>query len=181
MRLFVALKPPDPVLEELDRVVAPHQQRHPELRWVARDRQHITLSFLGDVDEATADRLRVRLADTASRHSRLVLSFTGAGAFPRPSRARVLWMGVSGDRDGLIQLATSVAADARRSGIKQERREFSPHFTLARCRQPGDVRPLVAALSSYAGGSWTADAVHLIRSHLGPTPQYETLTSWPLG
>ncbi len=180
MRLFVAVTPPPAVLDEIEQAVGPHREGWPDLRWVRPDRRHITLAFLGDVEESRLDRLHPRLQNAASGHRPLELSFAGAGAFPRTARARVLWTGVSGDSDELVDLAASVSAAARDSGIDQEKRKFSPHLTLARCRETDDLRPLVDALSSFAGRTWTAGEIHLVRSHLGPKPRYETLASWPL-
>ena len=170
-------------LDDLDAAVAPHRAAWPELRWTSPQAWHVTLAFLGDVDEAVTDELTRRLENAARRHPRMELAAAGAGAFPASSRARVLWTGISGDQDALGGLAASVAAGARRAGAPSpdEGRRFQPHITLARCRVPADVRLLVAALMDYAGTSWTADRIHLIRSHLEATsPRYETVGSWPL-
>lgn len=180
MRLFVAVTPPAAALDEVEGALAPHRREWPGLRWIPRDRRHVTLSFLGDVDEGRRDELAARLDRVSRSHCPLSLHFAGAGAFPRASRGRVLWMGLSGDRDPLVELAASVAAAARQAGIEQEDRAFSPHLTLARRREPGDLRPLIESLSGFTGMPWTADAVHLVRSHLGPEPRYETLASWAL-
>lgn len=180
MRLFVALTPPDRALDEVESLTAPYRASYPRLRWVARDRWHVTLSFLGEVDDERLESLLPRLDAAARRHCPLNLSFAGAGAFPRTTRARVVWLGLAGEIAALADLAASVAAAARGTGIAQEKRAFSAHLTVARCREPADVRPLVEALSPFAGSAWTAGAMHLIRSHLGPQPRYETLESWRL-
>lgn len=181
MRLFVALEPPAAALEEVEAVVALQRERGPDLRWVPRERWHVTLSFLGEVGEEHLERLRPRLHGSASACPPLQLSFAGAGAFPRAARGRVLWIGMDGDLTELTRLAGSVAEAARASGIRQEKREFSGHLTVARSRQAGDLRSLVQALSGCAGSPWTADRIHLVRSHLGPNPRYETLEAWSLG
>lgn len=180
MRLFVAVTPPPEALEEVGDALAPYRREWSRLRWIPRDRQHVTLSFLGDVDEDRREALTARLDSVSCDHCPPRLHFAGAGAFPRAGRARVLWVGLSGDRDPLAALAASVAAAARQSGIDQEDRAFSPHLTLARLRAPGDLRSLVESLSGFTGTPWTADAIHLVRSHLGPNPRYETLASWAL-
>ena len=63
-------------------------------------------------------------------------------------------------------------------------RTFRPHLTLARSRRPVDVRPLLESMSTFAGSSWTADSVHLMRSHLpgkeNPQLEYESLKTWSL-
>ena len=184
MRLFVAIAPPGGVLDELDALAGPLRAGREELRWTSRDAWHVTLAFLGQVDQAAAARLLPRLERAARRHHAFRLAFTGAGAFPTATRANVLWSGLSGDRRALAHLAESVAAGASRAGAPPpgKGRRFQPHLTLARCRMPANVTELVAALAGYQGPPWTADRIHLVRSRLGATeqPRYVTLGSWPL-
>jgi RNA 2',3'-cyclic 3'-phosphodiesterase len=184
MRLFVAIAPPPAVLDELDALVQPFRTQRIDLRWTNREAWHVTLAFLGQVDEAAATRLLPRLERAARRHQQVRLAFAGAGAFPSTTRANVLWSGLSGDRGALARLAESVAAGASRAGAPppDKGRRFRPHLTLARCRMPADVTGLVAALDGYQGQPWTADRVHLVRSRLGATehPRYTSLASWPL-
>lgn len=182
MRLFVALRPPAAVLNEIDAVVAPYRSEWSRLRWVASDRWHVTLCFLGEVSDEVLPSLEAELDAPAKAHPALHLSFAGAGAFPRVHRARVLWIGMDGDRRELTELAGSVSSAAGSAGLEPTRgqRRFSPHLTLARCREPTDLAPLVDALEGFAGTGWTAGEVHLVRSHLGPKPRYETVHSWSL-
>ncbi|MGP7997079.1 MAG: RNA 2',3'-cyclic phosphodiesterase [Streptosporangiaceae bacterium] len=192
MRLFIAVSIPDDVAGELEAVVDPLRDAWPGLRWTRREAWHLTLAFLGEVNEAVVARLMPRLERAAGRHPSLSLALAGAGAFPGAARARVLWTGVHGDRRALGVLAASVAAGARRAGAPpaEEGRRFQPHLTLARCRAPVDARVLVSGLSEYAGTPWTAGRIYLIRSHLpgrpgdlaadSAQPRHETLASWPL-
>jgi 2'-5' RNA ligase len=184
MRLFVAIAPPAAVLDELDALAGPLRTGRQDLRWTSREAWHVTLAFLGQVDEAAAARLLPRLERAAHRHDAFRLAFSGGGAFPSATRANVLWSGLSGDRGALARLAESVAAGASRAGAPppDKGRRFRPHLTLARCRTPADVTELVAALAGHEGPPWTADRIHLVRSRLGATehPRYATLGSWPL-
>ena len=178
----MAVVPPPAILDELDATVAPLRPDWPGLRWTGRPAWHLTLAFLGEVNEDTAAALGPRLGRAAHRHPSLSLSFACGRAFPAPGRARVLWTGIRGDRRALGALASSVAAGARRAGAPppDEGRRFRPHLTLARCREPADVSGLVEALAGYAGASWTAAEIHLIHSFPGPAPRYETAGTWPL-
>ncbi len=183
MRLFVALQPPPPALTELEAAVTPLRASWPDLRWTSQDRWHVTLAFLGEVAEGKLDDLTVRLARAAGRHQAQELRIGHGGAFPNARRARVLIARVEGDQPALAALAASVAAGARRAGAPppDEGRRYRPHITLARCRQPTDVGEVVGALGEFAGATWSVDEVHLIRSHPGSKPWYETLVSWSLG
>ncbi len=179
----MAIVPPQEALSELAAVVEPLRVAAPELRWAGHESWHLTLAFLGEVDERRVDELSIRLERAASRHPQQRLSIAGGGAFPSAGRARVVWAGITGDGRALAALAASVAAGARRAGAPppDEGRKYHPHLTLARCRQPADVRSLAGELAQASGPDWTADAICLIRSHLttGP-PRYEQLGSWPL-
>jgi RNA 2',3'-cyclic 3'-phosphodiesterase len=187
MRLFVAVAVPVCAADELDDAVAPLRQPWPGLRWTGRDAWHLTLAFLGEVTEPVWARLEPELERAAGRYPPLSLSLGEAGAFPGAARARVLWTGVQGESQALAALAESVAAGARLAGAPpaEEGRRFRPHLTLARCREPVDVQPLVHRLSGYTGTPWTAGEIYLIRSHLPggrphDRPRYETLGCWPL-
>ena len=206
MRAFVALIPPAAALAELDAAVGPLRVAHTDLRWTPVAQWHLTLAFLGEVDERVLPDLTERLARAARRHEPMRLAFGAAGRFG----SRVLWIRVGaapaghpGERespvlagrvphsgrpyggDGLPRLAASVTAAARRSGIAVDGRPYRPHLTLARARDGADLRPLVTALGDVAGSPWSAEALHLVRSRLGAGPggtaEHELVGTWPLG
>lgn len=189
MRLFVAITPPRQALDDLAQVV---EELRSDLasdevyRWAAATTWHITLAFLGEVDDGRVPGLESRLTRAAARHAPMSLALDHGGAFSSPKQARVLWTGVTGDVERLRELAWSVTAGVRRAGIDvDEKRRFRPHVTLARLREQTDVRPAVAALREFHGEPWRADTVHLVRSRLGRGEQrtalHETVASFPLG
>jgi 2'-5' RNA ligase len=185
MRLFVALSPPEAALTPLAAAVAALRADWPALRWASQDRWHVTLAFLGEVDESKLAGLSTRLERAARRHQGSDLLIGRGGAFPSPARARVLISHIEtqdGDLTGLIALARSVSAAARRAGAPppDEGRKYRPHLTLARTREPADLTALVRALSGPYGPRWRAGDIHLVHSQLGPSPRYETLESWTL-
>ena len=155
----------------------------PRLRWTSSAQWHLTLAVLGEVDDAVVTKLRPRLERAAARHPAQRLAIAGAGAFPSPHKARVLWAGLRADNRALASLAASVAAGARRAGAPpgDEGRRFTAHLTMARCRDAADLSRLTTALAGFAGQTWTADSVRLVRSYLSTgAPRYETVGEWPL-
>jgi 2'-5' RNA ligase len=180
MRLFVAVSPPPDVLAELRSATAVVRRAHPGLRWTRPAQWHLTLVFLGGVDDDARADLSTRLDRITARHPPMRLALHGAGRFGD----RVLWTRVRGDLVPLRELAASVRAAAGRAGIPVEERPYRPHLTLARGRDGTDLRPAVDALAAFAGRTWTASELHLVCSHLGAGPdrtsRYETLSSWPL-
>lgn len=182
MRLFIALAPPPAVLDDLDATCAPFRGARPDLRWTSREAWHVTLAFLGEVTDSSLTRMLPRLERAARRHAAFSLAFAGAGAFPAPARANVLWSGLDGDRRALGELAASVAAGARRAGAPppDAGRKFRPHLTLARCRVPANVVSIVDSMCGYEGKPWTAGEIFLIQSHLNEQPRYTALGAWKL-
>jgi 2'-5' RNA ligase len=183
MRLFAALVPPDEILDEIERAIAPYVGQVPGLRWPDRATWHVTLAFFGEVPDHVLPEMQVRLARAVHRHTALDLAFSGFGAFSSARRARVFWAGVTGDP--MVRLADSVRAGGRRAGaVQTDEKRFHPHLTLARAKAETDLRPLVESLSGFSGSPWRAGSVHLVRSHQGspvsPQMRYESLDDWAL-
>ncbi|MEU0629068.1 RNA 2',3'-cyclic phosphodiesterase [Streptomyces sp. NPDC005989] len=187
LRLFVAVLPPAPAVEELRRAVAPLHAL-PEagrLRWTGVPGWHFTLAFLGPVDEELLPELEERLARAARRTEPFPLRIHGAGRFG----GRALWVGAAGALDTLRLLAERADAAARRSGIPMDRhRAYHPHLTLARSRRAEvDLRPCVEALGDFEGTGWEVGEMALVQSNLpdsgvpGERPRYEVVASWSLG
>jgi 2'-5' RNA ligase len=188
MRLFVALIPSAAAVRELSTATMPLRcpdpsrgAEPPALRWTRPEQWHLTLAFLGEVDDESGAELARRLARAAARANPLALSLGSAGRFGN----RVLWTRVRGDTEALRRLAEAVRAAARRARLPVEDRPYRPHLTLARARTEVDLRPIVASLAEFASSTWTAERLHLVRSELGAGPdgtaRYVSQASWPLG
>ncbi len=167
MRLFLALWPPSEAVAHAEEAVAPVRASFPDLRWIPSERWHLTLAFYGELTDRDAGRLEARLGRQVARHAAMTLGFEGSGRFPK----RAVWLGVSGDVRPLRALAQRVARDDR---------PYRPHLTVARLRGPADPSGAVEALAAYDGPNWPGTEVTLVRSHLGPSPSYETLATFPL-
>ena len=141
---------------------------------------HLTLRFLGDVEQVAYDRMLEAL-DRLNLGPAFPIAFGGLGAFPRPSRAAVLWVAVDDGAEPLSALAAEVEAALDGAGVPPDDRPFSPHLTLSRIRPPQNVRPLVEAMPSL-GVRQLVNRVVVYRSHLGGRrhARYEELERFPL-
>lgn len=175
-RLFLAVE----LAEELRRALQAHLRGH-DLpgRGVQPASWHLTLRFLGD----TLPGERARLVDEVRKTplgAPFTLGFDRAGAFPRPTRAAVLWLGVAEGEAPLRALAAAAGDAAVRAGFPAEPRPFSPHLTLSRIRPPRDVRALLEGLPPFRQAMPVEEAV-LFRSRLGAGgARYEALERFPL-
>jgi RNA 2',3'-cyclic 3'-phosphodiesterase len=174
--------PPGAAIDHLDRAIESVREGSLALRWSKSSMWHLTLAFFGAVAEERIPRLEERLARVAIKYETLELRFRGAGAFSRPARANVLYIGVDTALEPIAALAASCGAAGRRVGLDVEDRPYRPHLTAARAqgREPVDVRSVVEELADYVGPRWTASGIALVRSNLGAEPTYETLATWPL-
>lgn len=127
MRLFIAIEIPD----DLKKTIADLRADIPGARWVPEEQIHLTLAFLGEVEETVVEQLNSALAGIHA--TEFELCFSSTGCFPKYQRPRVLWLGVK-PHPHLDELAAKVRAAVLSCGIPQEERPFSAHITLARLK-----------------------------------------------
>lgn len=180
-RLFLAV----PLTEEVRHDLAHHLAKALEGkslpgRPVSPRNWHLTLRFLGDTDRVTYERV-LRQVEEADLGPAFRIALGALGAFPRPARATVLWVGIREGEEELRELAARVEEALEGAGIPPEERPFSPHLTLSRIRPHQDVRSLLERVPAPPLRQ-AVDRVVLYRSHLGGGPaRYEELEEFPLG
>lgn len=181
MRLFVGVDLPGEVKDALAALIERLREHAPDAKWVPRDNLHLTMSFLGEVEERRVPLILDALTDAgAGQPGWIETALHGSGAFPSPRRARVLWAGLD-DADGrLASLADAVASTLEPIGFARERRAWTPHLTIARFRTPGDATAM--AETPVDPIAFTVRAITLFRSRLGrPAPRYEIVATRGLG
>ena len=186
MRLFVAVEMPPPVREALGELQARLRERmagETRLRWVAPERIHLTLKFLGNVDASLVPALAAALDRAVREQPAFELVVGGLGTFPSARAAKVLWVGLAGDLDALERLRARVEQAMVGAGLPAEKRPFRAHLTLARVPdgvRPHEVGDATAGALADAIPTFSVQRVALVRSTLGPGPSYRTLASAPL-
>ncbi len=172
-RTFVALGLPDHVRQ----AVAALPRRFGSesgLVWARADQAHLTLAFLGELDDEARTRVRRRAREVAASAAPFAADLRGAGAFPQPQRARVLWLGWGEGSAAVEDLQARLADGLREDGIDLEARRFHPHVTLARARSPRDVRAIVSALASWRSEPWQITGLDVMASRLTPSGALHT-------
>ena len=180
MRLFLAAPLTEEARHVLSRGIREAVPHGLPGRVVRPENWHLTLRFLGDVDELAVDRLLANL-DEAELGDPLSIRWGGLGAFPRASRATVLWLGVERGSEELTRLAGLAEAAVVSAGFDSEDRPFRAHLTLSRIRPPRDVSDLIGQVRPF-GLVMPVDRIVLYRSHLGRGgARYEELEGFRLG
>lgn len=183
MRCFLAVPVPESCRRRLGTLQAALRARLHGIRWTRLETIHLTLLFLGEIDEALGARLSERLAGRIpGLVPRFRIRVRGVGAFPSARRPRVLWAGlVEEDSAGcarLSRLHDAVRAEAVASGCAPEARAFRPHLTLGRLDRGREARIPEEVLDAHARtdhGAIEVDAVRMYRSVLAPGGAVHTM------
>ena len=159
-RLFVALRPPEPIRDTLLDLMPDSGEA---LRWQNEDQLHLTLRFIGEIERPLAEDLATALG--AVRFKPFELRLGGVGRFARRSGG-ALWAGVA-PREPLAALAAKVDRACVTAGLAPERRAYHPHLTLARWNGPEpNLAPFVHTNAGLSSDPWPADRFTLYQSHL---------------
>ena len=180
MRLFVALELPVTARENLAALIASLRAITREPRWVRAENLHVTLKFLGEVAEEKLAAIQTALGNIRS-HQAVTLAFRGLGFFPSERHPRVFWVGIDASAN-LKPLAADIQGAMEKCGIAREKREFSPHLTLARLERslPEALRKTIAGHARREFGSLRTGEFHLMQSTLKPSgAEYTALKSFP--
>ncbi len=121
-----------------------------KIRWVDPSNMHLTLAFLGDIDEQQQEEAAQLLEETSRRFKPFTIEFTGAGLFRNLRRPRVLWLGIEAG-DTLYEMRSVLCQRLMEAGLLDEEKPFSPHLTLGRMKRIEDRGRLSELLSEPAG------------------------------
>lgn len=186
--MFVAVAPPSDVVEDLSDFLEP--RRDCGMPWIDPGQWHVTLAFMAAVPDRALDPLVENLAAAAARRRPFAVALGGAGAFPDPSRAKVVWLGLRPGEPGptnesLDHLAVNVRAAVTSAGAAVDGKVFRAHLSLARLKRPVEATRWLRVLDTFAGRSWQVDQFELVASHLaeGPRgrPRHERVAQFRLG
>ncbi|ASJ03609.1 2'-5' RNA ligase [Thermococcus profundus] len=182
MRAFIAIEVSDTVRNNLIKAQERIGSKAAKIKFVERENFHVTLKFLGEIDEATAEEVKKALAEIAKKHKKHRAKVKGIGVFPNPNYVRVIWAGIEND-EGIKAIANDVEREMRRLGFKKDK-DFVAHITIGRVKFVRDKLELAMALKDLANedfGEFDVEAIELKKSTLTPKgPIYETVARFEL-
>jgi len=185
VRSFIAIELDERVRRGLARLEGELKESGAAVRWVEPANLHVTVKFLGQVEEADLPRVCGIMDEAVAGVAPFRVSVAGAGSFPPARRPRVVWVGARADGDQLEVIHRRLEAGLQEVGVAPERRRFVAHVTLGRVRSSRGVDRLAEDIARSADrdfGAVTAEALTLFESKLTRTgPTYVTLYRASLG
>jgi len=184
VRLFLAANLDAALRTRLYDAAAVLRDAAPGVSWVAPDRLHTTLKFLGEQDASVVPNIARAVATLGDTHDACNVRLHGYGAFPNFRRPKVVWIGGE-PAEPLAAIAKAIDDACTALGLPREERLFRAHVTLGRVKRPLDRREALrlesTALARHEQFPWHVGSVEIMQSVLGRSgPTYTVLESIPL-
>jgi RNA 2',3'-cyclic 3'-phosphodiesterase len=168
IRAFIAVEINPQVIDKVSAAIAELEPSIPGVRWAAPANFHLTLKFLGDVEEGQINRIGATLETQLHPFPRFTINAKGLGVFPDLRRPRILWVGLAGS--ALASLVSRIETALEPLDFAPEKRSFTPHLTIGRWRQtdraPKTLGQTLESWKDYPFGSTNVDEVVLFQSIL---------------
>ena len=182
MRTFIAITLPEEIKDFLGSLQAQLKKAGADVKWVSPKNIHLTLKFLGEIDENNTGKAIGAIETVAAGHSAFQVRLCSLGAFPSLSSPRVIWAAIDEGNSQTIGIAKELEERLAIIGFEKEGRPFSTHITLGRVRSALNKEKLARLLTDHSEGfsqeqrGFTAEAITLFKSTLQPQgPYYEIL------
>lgn len=170
LRTFIAIAMPASIKRQVEELQFELRKFQEGISWSKPGNIHLTLKFLGDVEEAKVDAIAAALGEVVAASPPFSFHLKHLGMFPNKQRPRVLWIGLDEPSKQLIGLAKNIDQALIKFGFSPESRKFTPHLTLGRVRSQPDRSFLEAYQQiDFDAGSIPVNEVILMRSELRPS------------
>lgn len=184
MRSFIAIDISDVVKASINDIISRLGADLRSVRWVPAGNMHLTLKFLGDINDDLVSIIKERLLHLGSCHQPFALDIHGAGAFPNLKHPNILWIGIKAS-DRLKSLFMDIDTSLSEIGFDREDRGFSPHLTVGRVKDKRGIDPIIKELATYKDAFFGTIEVHeilLMKSVLKPSgAEYSAVAAIRLG
>jgi RNA 2',3'-cyclic 3'-phosphodiesterase len=179
MRSFIAIALPALVRDYIGKLQGTLRDAGADVKWVEPENAHLTLKFLGEIDEQTAETVKEAMREACEAMPPFAIKLTSLGAFPDASNPRVIWIGISAGAQQATTVAGRLEERLALLGLKEER-SFTAHITIGRTRSSKNRKELSAALQAASiletPAPFPVNAVTLFQSKLSPKgPTYISL------
>ncbi len=169
MRLFIACPLPEEIRSELQRLQALLKHRRELVHWPPPENLHLTVAFLGEVEEARIPRILEAMEAACRGRLRPELELGANGWFGKGAQPRVLWTGLQDKGKCLTELVRQLEQELREAGFSLERRRFRAHITIGRVKRGSEELCGAHLLSAPLPLGFRPRGLVLYESRLKPT------------
>jgi 2'-5' RNA ligase len=185
IRSFLAFELPREIREQIGAVSKELQKTRMPVRWVKVENIHLTIVFLGSVNEDTIGDIKQKVQLAVKGFSTIKTRLKGVGVFPNRRSPRVIWVGLNGEIEKLSTLRDGLQAELKALGFKPEKRPFRPHLTMGRFKgivdRDGKLKWVLDRYHDIASDFRYLNELVLFKSDLKPDgPVYTKMAAWPL-
>ncbi len=178
IRTFIAVDVPEDIKEKIFEVEKELIKSAGEgVKWEGIEKFHITLKFLGDVNEEAIDSIYNVLSESLTGFGKFSIIYKGVGAFPDLKKPRVIWVGCEDPSGKLFDLQKIVEDKMNELGFEKEEKEYHPHITLGRVKSPKNLGGLIKKIESinFEAGAGEVAEVLIMKSDLKPSGSVYTV------
>ena len=171
MRTFIAIDVSDEVRSAVGTFTSALKKEKARVSWVKPENVHITLKFLGEIDEEKIPEIIGALQECSKKQKPFEITIKGSGGFPNLKKPRIIWVGMTEGIEELKSLAGAADNELSKLGFEKEKRAFKPHLTIGRVKALIDNESFIKKIQSteFYGGRFTAGKISLMKSDLKPS------------
>ncbi len=181
MRTFIAIESSKEIKKRILDLIAELEKIDKKIRWVRPKGIHLTLSFLGDIQEARIKEVTAVMQEVAANFRKFVIRLKGTGSFPPGRNPRVLWIGIEESKP-LLTLQSRLEDELEKKGFPKEKRPFHPHLTLGRVKDASSIKDVLNYLDKLKTedfGEMEVNKITLFKSTLLPQgAEYEVIVEF---
>lgn len=172
MRTFIAINLSDEVKNSINAIIENFKKIDPKIKWVKKENLHLTLKFLGEVDEEKIKRIGSSL-EKKVKFSDFEITLNGIGTFPR-----TIWIGTTDGKEKVKEIWENVEEAAEECGFERDHRSFSAHVTIGRIKSKPEktLKKEIENLKEFNFGTQMVSSITMIKSTLTKAgPIYEEI------
>ena len=180
MRAYIAIELPKEIKDALGQLQQKLKETGADVKGVATENIHLTLKFLGEINDEQLKKITAILDETARNNNPFQLRINSIGVFPKIDFPRVIWVDVDKGDGESKKIAAQLEEKIAQIGIPKEKRDFSSHITIARVQSLSHRDKLIQELNNLEGYflkvnlQFNAAKITLFKSTLTPKgPIYE--------
>jgi 2'-5' RNA ligase len=170
MRTFIAIELPSEIKSALASLQTELRRAGADVSWTRPENIHLTLKFLGEVDERRIGEVEKVCVASAAEFQPFTLRLNETGVFPNARQPRILWAGLAGEIEKTAEMRKRLDDGLALIGFEREEKDFRPHLTIGRVKSNGKIRELfaIAGARQVPALSFVVTEIVLMKSELHP-------------